>query len=200
MSKDESTSEIISERGSIVRAPLFANFPFLIVLLHNYMSSQSSCCRRDFPPCSGMFVRSRTNGRRVRIKSERNTLFATTSHINDGVRMKMMAYKQSLAPDTSDVEGEEEEEVLNDENVDPADLKNINERVPVPNVLPIPAFFVTALTYSSDAATLCLAAISAIKERAPRQERIRCDLRTQVERRMWRRGCGTWHVGTGPTG
>jgi hypothetical protein len=57
----------------------------------------------------------------------------------------------------------------NDENVDPAELvKSINERVPVPNVLPIPAFLVAALlrTYSSDAATLCPAVISAIKERA----------------------------------
>ena len=34
-----------------------------------------------------MFVRGRTNDRRVRNKSKRNTLFATTSHINDGVRV-----------------------------------------------------------------------------------------------------------------
>ena len=81
---------------------------------------------------------------------------------------KMKACKQSLLPDLSDVEVEEEEELLNDENVNPVDLKNISEKIPVPNVLPIPAFLVAALmrTYSSDAATLCLAAINAIKERA----------------------------------
>ena len=57
---------------------------------------------------------------------------------------KMQAYKQSLAPATSDAEGEEEEEA-NDENLDPAEQKNLTERVPIPNLLPIPAFLVAAL-------------------------------------------------------
>ena len=69
---------------------------------------------------------------------------------------KMQAYKQSLV---SACERREP---------GPCRAKNLTERVPIPNLLPIPAFLVAALmrTYSSDAATLCLAAINAIKERA----------------------------------
>jgi hypothetical protein len=84
---------------------------------------------------------------------------------------KMKAYKQTLAPEDSDEEeGDDEVKVvrINDENVDPAGAQTLDESTVVPNLLPIPAFLVAALmrTYASDAATLCLAAINAIKDRA----------------------------------
>ena len=42
MSKGGDTSKVVSERGSIVRAPLFANFLSIFLHLHYYMSSQQS--------------------------------------------------------------------------------------------------------------------------------------------------------------
>ena len=97
----------------------------------------------------------------------------------------MKDYKQSLMSDQSDEEEvEQEEELSNDENVDPVVLKNRSAKIPVPNVLPIPAFLVAALmrTYSSNAATLCLAEIQAIKERASRagDDPIRSEIASQA--------------------
>ena len=98
-----------------------------------------------------------------------------TRRSSGAMTQKMKDYKQSLAPGASDGKDDKSNEIkvvnINDENVDPAgSLKINNGGVVVPNMLPIPAFIVAALmrTYASDAATLFLATINAIKERATR--------------------------------
>ena len=58
-----------------------------------------------------------------------------TRRSSGAMTQKMKDYKQSLMPDQSDEEVEEEEELSNDENVDPVELKNSSEKIPVPNVL-----------------------------------------------------------------
>ena len=84
---------------------------------------------------------------------------------------KMKEYKKTMAADkVDDVDDDDDEIEVVDENVDPA-VKNRGDGpvgTIVPNTLPIPAFLVAALmkAYSTDAATLCLAAIDAIKARA----------------------------------
>lgn len=55
----------------------------------------------------------------------------------------------------------------NDENEDPGVLL-LHSTATLPNILPVPAFIFAAImgAYSTDAATLCLATIAAIKNRA----------------------------------
>ena len=97
-----------------------------------------------------------------------------TRRSSGAMTQRMKDYKQLLAPKANDDEEDEDNKVklisVNDENADPGGPKANNEGVVVPNMLPIPAFIVAALmrTYASNAATLCLAAIDAIKERAIR--------------------------------
>ena len=99
--------------------------------------------------------------------AKRNTPTGTerSRHSSSAMTQKMKAYKQSIAPKASDDDDDEE---VNDKNIDPGEPKVNKMGVVVPNMLPIPAFMVAALimTYTSDAAILCLAAIDAIKERA----------------------------------
>ena len=79
---------------------------------------------------------------------------------------KMKEYKKSLTANSDD----DVVEVVdaNDENADPIGTQGKRTGAIIPNILPVPAFIVMALmkAYSSDAATLCIAAIEVIKARA----------------------------------
>ena len=81
---------------------------------------------------------------------------------------RMKEYKKSIAADSSDDEEEVELVKVNNENVDPSGRATDRTDVVVPNMLPIPAFLVVALmkAYCTDAPTMCLKSIEAIKERA----------------------------------
>ena len=81
---------------------------------------------------------------------------------------RMKEYKKAIAADSSDDEEEVELVRVNDENVDPSGRTTDRMDVIVPNMLPILAFLVVALmkAYCTDAPTLCLKTIEAIKERA----------------------------------
>ncbi|KAI2505694.1 hypothetical protein MHU86_8753 [Fragilaria crotonensis] len=86
---------------------------------------------------------------------------------------KMQEYKKMLMVDTSD---EDEDSVGPegpplDENDDPS-ITVLHSRVTIPNVLPVPAFIFAAImeAYTTDAAKLCLATITAIRDRTRRAD------------------------------
>ena len=84
---------------------------------------------------------------------------------------RMKEYRKTIAADSRESEDDEAERI-NDENDDPSGDRTGRRTsgVVVPNVLQIPAFLVVALmkTYCTDAPSLCIATIEAIKERAIR--------------------------------
>ncbi|KAI2493662.1 hypothetical protein MHU86_20877 [Fragilaria crotonensis] len=87
---------------------------------------------------------------------------------------KMQEYKEMLMVDTSD---EDEDSVgpegpPHDENDNPS-ITVLHSRVTIPNVLlPVPAFIFAAImeAYTTDAAKLCLATITAIRDRTRRAD------------------------------
>ena len=126
------------------------------------------------PPANAKTTKTKSTSKPAAAAKRQTTVAkARTRRSLGAMTQKMKDYKQSLVQEESsdDDDGDDDVKVIgaNDENEDPAlGLKTNAGSTVIPNILPIPAFLFAALmrTYSADAATLCLATIQAIKERA----------------------------------